>query len=50
VFNGIKVHDPYPLGGEFVKAVEYFTIDPISDEQRPDCDKRLAALAQKDTN
>jgi hypothetical protein len=47
VFNGIKVHDPYPLGGEFVKAVEYFTIDLIGDEQRPYCDERLAALSKR---
>ena len=42
VFNGVKVHDPYPLGGEFELEGEYFTIDPITEEQRPYCDRRLA--------
>jgi hypothetical protein len=44
-FNGVVVHDPYPLGGKFTFAGEYFTIDPINDEQRPYCDERLATTA-----
>jgi hypothetical protein len=47
VFNGAKVHDPYPLGGEFEPEGEYFTIDPITEEQRPYCEKRLQAVADK---
>lgn len=46
VFNGEVVHDPYPLGGKFGPAVEWFTIDPIREEQRPYCDERLTALAE----
>jgi hypothetical protein len=49
VFNGRKVHDPYPFGGEFIAAGEWFTIDPITDEQRPYCDERLAALRSRST-
>jgi hypothetical protein len=42
-FNGVKVHDPYPLGGDFESAGEWFTIDPITDEQRAYCNDLLSA-------
>lgn len=47
VFNGVKVHDPYPLGGEFGDITGFFTIDPISAEQRPHCEQRLKEMSDE---
>lgn len=33
-FNGEVVHDPFPMRGEFDSITSYFTIDPITDDQR----------------
>lgn len=46
-WNGDLAHDPYPLStkyGGFVPSFEWWTIDPISEEQRPYCDERLSAV------
>lgn len=47
-FNGLPVHDPYPLFGEFRSNFEFYSIDPISDAQRPYCAERL--LLCEETN
>lgn len=45
VFDGRIVHDPYPLGGVHPDLDSFWTIDPISDDQRPYCEARLRSIA-----
>jgi hypothetical protein len=45
VFNGEIVHDPFPIKGEFGEVNSYFTIDPITDEQRTYLDSRRKEAA-----
>lgn len=33
-FDGVVVHDPFPVPGEFSDVTSYFTLDPITDSQR----------------